>query len=161
METEAKTDSPKGLDEFTEWMESFCDTNHVPGCIYKEEYTDLLELEESEILSLTSDECFTKSLILMNYATFLMKRLGIIKAQLHWCKETMDFLIGKYWESYGSSTPWDIRRKVIIKDNSYMTLLQKYIIQLESTVVIMENSYYDIKKRATIFENLGKKRGFE
>lgn len=152
--------SPNGLDEFTEWINNFCDTNHIPGCLYKPEYDEILDYEESEILMMNSDECFAKALILMNYATYLSKRMNIIKSQMKWCKETLDFLVAKYWNNYGGGVSWEVKRNMIIKDNSYMINLQRFMIQLESSLNIMESSYHDIKKRVSILENLGKKKGF-
>ena len=161
MEKKTKDVTPNGLDEFTAWIDSFCDTNHIPGCVYKDEYNDILEMEYEDLLSLTADECFAKAIMLMNYSTYLQRRMSVLKSQLNWCKEIMEYQLSKHWSQYDKSFPWEVKRKAIIKDNSYMLLVQKWIIQLESSVTMIEDSYHDVKKRVSLFESLGKHRRYE
>jgi len=118
-------------------------------------------MDYEDLLSLTADECFAKAILLMNYSTYLQRRMSVLKSQLNWCKEIIEYQLSKYWAQYDKSFPWEIKRKAIIKDNSYMLLVQKFIIQLESSVAIIEDSYHDVKKRVSLIEGLGKHRRYE
>jgi hypothetical protein len=161
MENEIDADAPEGLKTITEWINNFCDLSHIPGCKYKSEYDDLLEMTYDEILDLSSEECFAKAILLANYSTFLQKKLGIMSSQLQWCEEASNFVCAKYWNRYDSYLPAAIKKQSIINDNSYLQQIEKYKIRIDSGVKMIQDSYYDIKKRIGLFESLGKSRSFK
>lgn len=160
MENGSAGNATSKLDEFTEWVNNFCDTNHIPGCAYKKEYDDILNIEYSEVIGLEADECFAKALLLMNYATYLHKKYLILESQLDWCNQAIDFLCAKQWNKYDKFLPAEIKKQTIIANSENMLNLEKIRIRFKSSHSILKDSYHDVKRRVSLLEGLGKKKSF-
>ena len=150
-----------GLKEFSEWISSFCSTNHLPGFNYDPAYEDCLNAEYSEILEMSPEESYAYAIILTNYSGFLNKQLSIVSSQLLWCSEAIDFLCSRSWNQFDKYMPANIKKQCIIADNSYAQLLKRAEIRLYSSKTILEENCNNIKKRISLFQDLGKVRSFK
>ena len=161
METNDSGKKIKGLDEFVSWVDSFCEDNHIPNIKYNEDDEAPMKLEYGEIISLSSEECFAQAMILMNYASYLQKKLDTLDSHLSWCDNAMNYLFSHEWDNYtGKFTPKEIVKKSIIKGNSYAQELEKCRIRLSSGVRLISEQCKDVKKRVSLLQDLGKKRSF-
>jgi len=161
MEIEDNEDKIKGLIEFTEWVDAFCEMNHLPNINYQEEYKDALNLGAEDITMMSSDECLQTSIVLMNYASFIQKQKSLIQGKLLWCNSAIDYICSRQWTNYDKYMPADIKKKAIISENKYAEAIEKCRIRLMTANNTLEENYVDLKKRASIFESLGRKRSFE
>lgn len=157
-----ENDSPEisGLKDLTEWVNNFCDINQIKYADYSIEYSSVMNMAHEEIMSLSSEECFSKALVLMNYASFIQKKLDIMSAQLHWCNEALLYLQAKLWSDFDKYIPSDVKRKSICIENSYALEVEKQTIRISAAVNTLSSLVSDIKKRVSLLQDLGKRKNF-
>lgn len=155
------SESIKGLDEFTNWVEEFCKDNNLIEYKDSEHYDYIINMPHEDILSLSSDECFANALTLMNYAGTLQKKHDLIDSQYNWCNEAMNTLYAKYWDRYDKFLPAEVRKKSILIENSYAQAVEKNRVRLYASMQILREMSKDIKKKVSLFQDLGKSRSFK
>lgn len=154
----AKT--PKGLADLNEWLDTFCDTQHIPDITFHPSYEEAAYMEYEDIMNLTSEECYANAFMVLNYAGFLQKKLDLSRAMHNWCLHALNFLYSKTWNDYDKWLPPDVRKKSIVSENSYAEVVQKNEIRLYGTICMLEEGIKDLRKKATLLQDLGKKRSF-
>lgn len=154
-------ESVEVLNKFTEWVENFCRENGIIDYKDSDQYAPIINLRNEDILSLSSDECFANAITLMNYAGLLQKKYDLIHSQHNWCVEALNFLYAKYWDRYDKFLPAEIRKKSIIIENSFAQSIEKSRLRLYSGMQMLSETVKDIKKRVSLFQDLGKARSFK
>lgn len=154
-------ESIKGLSEFTKWVEEFCVSNKIIEYKDNEHYDYIVNMPHEDILSLSSDECFANALTLMNYAGTLQKRHDLIDSQYQWCTEAMNTIYARYWDRYDKFLPSEVRKKSILIENSYAQAVEKSRLRLYAAMQILSETSKDIKKKVTLFQDLGKSRTYK
>jgi hypothetical protein len=154
-------ESVEVLDRFTEWVENFCKDNNIIEYKDSNEYEPILSLSNEDIIGLSSDECFANAITLMNYAGRLQKKHDLINSQYTWCVEALNFLYAKYWDRYDKYLPADIKKKSIIAENSFAQKVEKCRLRMYASLGMLSETTKDIKKRVTLFQDLGKSRSFK
>lgn len=127
------------LDKFSKWIDNFCVENGV------------IDYKENDQYALT----------LMNYASLLQKKYDVVHSQHTWCVEALNFLYAKYWDKYDKYLPAEIKKKSIILENSFAQNVEKSRIRLYAAMQILSESARDVRKRVSIFQDLGKHRSFK
>jgi hypothetical protein len=117
-------------------------------------------MSHEDILALSSDECFSNAITLMNYAGMIQKKHDLIYAQYNWCLEALNFLYAKYWDRYDKFLPAEVRKKSIIIENSFAQSIEKCRLRLYASMQILLETAKDTKKRVSLFQDLGKARNF-
>lgn len=154
-------ESIKGLSEFTKWVETFCVSNKIIEYKDSEHYDYIVNMPHEDILSLSSDECFANALTLMNYAGTLQKKHDLIDSQYQWCTEAMNTIYARYWDRYDKFLPAEVRKKSILIENSYAQVVEKSRLRLYAAMQILSETSKDIKKKVTLFQDLGKSRTYK
>jgi hypothetical protein len=152
--------TPKGLADLNSWLETFCDTQHIPNITFDKSYEDSAYMEYEDIMNLTSEECYAHAFTVMNYVGYLQKKLDLSRAMHNWCINALDFLYSKVWNNYDKWLPAEIRKKSIIAENSFADVVQKNEIRLSSTIFMLEEGIKDLRKKVSLLQDLGKKRSF-
>jgi len=154
-------ESIRGLDEFTSWVEAFCKQNNIIEYKDSEHYDHIVNMPHEDILSLSSDECFANALTLMNYAGTLQKKHDLIDSQYQWCTEAMNTIYARYWDRYDKFLPAEVRKKSILIENSYAQVVEKIRLRLYASMQILNATAKDIKKKVSLFQDLGKARTYK
>jgi hypothetical protein len=157
----ASNESIELLDQFTKWIESFCTENGIIEYKDNKDYEGIINMRNEDILSLSSDECFSYGITLMNYAGILQKKHDVISSQYNWCQEVLNFLYAKYWDRYDKFLPAEIKKKSIIAENTFAQSIEKARLRLYASMQILNETSRDIKKRVSLFQDLGKSRSFK
>ena len=162
METSDSADHEvEGLKKFTQWIDNFCEDVNLIDHKDHEEFSQILNIAPEDILSLSSDECFANAIVLMNYASILQKRLDLINSQYAWCVEALNYLFAKQWSSYDQYLPAEIKKQAIIAENSYAQSVEKSRLRLYASKQLLSETCKDVKKRVTLFQDLGKSRNYK
>ena len=148
------------INEFKEWIDGFCLSNHLPQYAFNSDVEDIINMPYNDIMSLSSDECYCKSLVLMNYASLLQRKLDSLEGQLQWCEQSITLLCSKYWNNYDKFLPSDIRRQSILSENSYGEKLEESRIKIQAGITMLKETCKDIKRQVQILQELGKKRSY-
>ncbi len=146
--------------EFKEWIDSICKENNLHSSKYDEKVKSIIDHSYDEILALSSEECFACSITLMNYAIYLQSMCDRINSVLSYSNALLDRELSKVWTNYDKYIPAEVKRQMIVKDNSYMTLLEKCRLRLSAVESTMSESCKDIKRKVSLYQDFAKKRGF-
>lgn len=160
MEIDSVIGEINSVREFNEWIDSICKENNLLESKYDESVKSISNHSYDEILSLSSEECFACSIVLMNYAIYLQSICDRINSVLSYSNALLDRELSKVWSNYDKFIPAEIKRQMIIKDNSYMTLLEKCRLRLNAIQSTMSESCKDIKRKVSLYQDFAKKRGF-
>jgi len=155
------SESVEALEKFTQWVDSFCKENNIVEYKNSDDYKFIIDMSHGELMSLSQDECFCHGITLMNYAGLLQKKHDVIHGQYTWCIEALNLLYSKYWDNYDKYLPAEIRKKSIINDNTFAQSIERCRMRLEAGMNILNETCKDIKKRVSLFQDLGKCRSFK
>jgi hypothetical protein len=70
-------------------------------------------------------------------------------------------LYAKYWDRYDKFLPAEIKKKSIIAENTFAQSIEKARLRLYASMQILNETSRDIKKRVSLFQDLGKSRSFK
>lgn len=154
-------ESVEALQKFTKWVDEFCIEAGIVSYEDSEQYELIINMRHEDILSMSSDECFANAIILMNYAGLLQKKLDVIQSQYNWCNEALNYLSAKYWDRYDKYLPAEIKKKSIIIENTYAQSIEKSRLRLYASSQVLSETCKDIKKRVSLFQDLGKVRNYK
>lgn len=160
MEEDTTEDKTNPIEEFKLWIQGFLKENNLPEYKFNDEVDSILVMDHDEIMLLSSEECYANALVLMNYASLLQSRLDSIKSEFEWCKRLMNILYQEQWYNYDKFLTSDVRKQSILAADSYGKLLDEAYHKMQSSITLLESSCYDIKKRVSLFQDLGKTRSY-
>lgn len=104
----------------------------------------LLNVDENVLKNMTAEECGIKAIVLLQFSTFIQKEINRHNAKNRWADSNLNFMVGKYGQSYGDKfTKFEERKAMMIADNSFAKALND-MIKLSS--VICEDLSYISKK---------------
>lgn len=163
METDsAREPQIEKLDIFKKWIDNFCKERHLPDYKYDFEVEESLEINGEDIPDLTSQDCYIHAMRLLNYAGYLQKDFDDIKAARDWCEHALNFLFSQYWEQYGGSyASQDVKKKMIIKDNSYAQAVETAMIKMDGCLTVMQEKIKDVRRRFSLMQDMAKMKGFQ
>lgn len=144
---------------FTEWVKEFCIRHNVPNLPYDEEKVNhILNREYSDTEGLTSEECFSSSMILMNYAAYLQREIDFLRTLKNRCSYVLSFGYASRWNQFDQYMPAEVKKQAIINESEYLPKVQENELRLSSGVQMLEKQCEDIRNRANLYKEMGKKR---
>lgn len=150
----------KRLKDFTDWVDGFCDVNHIIYCSYSDDAEKALSLKYEDLVSLNYEECVANSVVLLNYGSYLQKIVDAMTNKSNWCRSCMDNILARNWNNFDNKVPWEVKRHMIIADNSYAIELEKQRLRIDAALQVATENCKDVKKRVSIFQDLAKKKAF-
>ena len=92
----------------------------------------------------------------------MQKDFDDIKAARDWCEHALNFLFSQYWEQYGGSyASQDVKKKMIIKDNSYAQAVETAMIKMDGCLTVMQEKIKDVRRRFSLMQDMAKMKGFQ
>jgi hypothetical protein len=149
-----------GFLNITQWIEGFC-TDRINAAYDEERCREILSLDNSTIMHLDQNECFAYATTLMNYASYLQKKVATLRSQYSWCEDGLNYVFSKSWMNYDKWMPAEVRKQAIISENIYAATLNKIRIRIYAAIQLTEDECKDIKRRVNIFQEFGNARRFQ
>lgn len=147
------------LAEFTQWVNEFCIRHNVPNLPYnKEEVNNIINRGYDQLQELTSEECFSSAMILMNYAGYLQRESDYLRTLQKKCIHLLNHGYSLGWESFDKYMPADIKKQSIVDEIEHLQRIQENELRLSSGVQMLEKQCEDIRNRANLYKEMGKKR---
>jgi len=117
----------------------------------------ILEMSHEGLKAMDSEECGIWSFRVARYAGFLQKEINRHSAKNKWAEHNLKIIIAKNQANYGDKyTKYEVRRDMIIAENSYAQVLNKLLLQtmlrieelnfISTRVNTMSNILLDISK---------------
>lgn len=147
------------LTTFTEWVREFCIRHNVPELPYdQEQIDDILSREYSDTEGLTSEQCFSSAMVLMNYVGYLQREIDFLKTLKNRCTHVLNFGYALRWGQFDQYMPAETKKQAIINESEYLPKVQENELRLSSGIQMLERQCEDIRNRANLYKEMGKKR---
>ena len=124
---------------------------------FSEEWQAAADADMQTIKSLTQEECFTWSYALYSYSTFLQDELNMQKIALNWCNDKLDKMVAKNHDQFSTYTKFEQRRPLIIVNDEYAAAVDHYREIAESRIQALDGKIYELKRKADILMEKGKR----
>jgi hypothetical protein len=146
------------LSEFNDWLEKISDHNNIPRCNYNEKYKELISFNYEDIVSFTQEECFAYATLMTSYVLYLQRIVDHCSSIINYASAVIDRECSKQWSNYDKFMPTNVKRQAIIKDNSFLTLLEKCCIRLSSLKDRSAQSCSDLRRLISIYQDFGRSK---
>ena len=138
-------------------VDEFLGNNNTRFANFKEEFLLAADLSQEQISALTKDELFENAYILYSYASYIQDEMNMQKIALNWCNDKLNKMVAKNHDQFSKYTKYEERRPLIIVNDEYAATVDHYREIAESRVQSLEGKVYEVKRKADILLEKGKR----
>lgn len=149
------------MEEFDGYVREFIESASLDVSSFDDSLTDLLGLSFEDIAKLSSQECLARAYRISGYAMYIRTLINENRARLSWCEDVLSWLLSKQWNDYDGMIKYDIKRQMIISNNSFAEKVEKLRSRLQARITLLDDKLYDIRKMADIMNEIGRKKSYE
>lgn len=106
---------------------------------------------------LTKNELFDWAYELYSFSTHLQDELNMQKIALDWCNDKLDKMVAKNYDQFSPYTKHDMRKQLIIMNDDFAATVDHYREIAHSRVQSLEGKVYELKRKADILMEKGKR----
>lgn len=121
----------------------------------------ILNLTHPQLEKLGAVECAEHAYQLAQYSYYIQRVYNKESASLKWLKDKLDYFIADKWNNYDSFTKYEIRGRLIARDNAVVTRLLKLISYTEQKIERLSFLGTTISKMSDKLENLQKAKSYQ
>ena len=156
-ETKLKTASEQ-LADLKAMVDDFLDASHARfNKKFRDDWHRCANADRETISSLTQAELFDWSYQLYSYSTHLQDELNMQKIALGWCNDKLNKMVAKNHDQFSQYTKYEERRPLIVVNDEYAAKVDHYREIAESRVQSLEGKIYELKRKADILLEKGKR----
>tara|TARA_B100000085_G_scaffold246355_1_gene240065 strand:+ start:2162 stop:2647 length:486 start_codon:yes stop_codon:yes gene_type:complete len=156
-ENKLKTASEQ-LADLKAMIDDFLNASHARfNKKFDEEWQTAANADVQTLKSLTKDELFDWSYILYSYSTHLQDELNMQKIALEWCNDKLDKMVAKNYDQFSPYTKHEMRRQLIVMNDEFAATVDHYREIAESRVKSLDGKIYELKRKADILMEKGKR----
>lgn len=124
---------------------------------FRDDWHRCANADRETISSLTQAELFDWSYQLYSYSTYLQDELNMQKIALDWCNDKLDKMVAKNMNEFSPYTKHDMRRQLIVMNDEFARAVDHYREIAHSRVQSLEGKVYELKRKADILTEKGKR----
>ena len=156
-ETKLKTASEQ-LADLKAMVEDFLSASNARfNKKFRDDWHRCANAGKDTIDTLTKDELFTWAYELYSFSTHLQDELNMQKIALNWCNDKLDKMIAKNYDQFSPYTKHDMRRQLIVMNDEFARAVDHYREIAETRIQAMEGKVYELKRKADILMEKGKR----
>ena len=156
-ENKLKTASEQ-LADLKAMVDDFLNASHARfNKKFHEDWERAANANRDTLSILTRDELFDHAYILYSYSTHLQDELNMQKIALNWCNDKLNKMVAKNHDQFSKYTKYEERRPLIIVNDEYAATVDHYREIAESRVQSLEGKIYELKRKADILLEKGKR----
>jgi hypothetical protein len=125
------------------------------------ETEEILNLTHPQLEKLGAVECAEKAYQLAQYSYYIQRVHNKEAATLKWLKDKLDYFIAATWSNYDSYTRYEMRGRLIARDNQVVTRLIKLISYSEQKIERLSFLGTTISKMSDKLENLQRAKSYQ
>lgn len=125
------------------------------------ETEEILNLTHPQLEKLGAVDCAEKAYQLAQYSYYIQRVHNKEAATLKWLKDKLDYFVASKWENYDSFTKYEIRGRLIARDNDVVTRLLKLISYSEQKIERLSFLGTTISKMSDKLENLQRAKSYQ
>lgn len=150
-----------GLKAFSEWVHNFCDMHNIVRLQYSSDFESIIKLSIEEIANLQPSISMAYSVAMLNYAAYLQEKIDYLSAKIKWCEATLHYSYGKHWDKYDKFIQGDIKKSLVVNSDDFLSRVYSVNVRLTAARDVLIETNADIKRRSSVFLELGKIRSYE
>jgi hypothetical protein len=125
------------------------------------ETEEILNLTHLQLEKLGAVECAEHAYQLAQYSYYIQRVYNKESASLKWLRDKLDYFIAATWNNYDSYTKYEIRGRLIARDNDVVTRLLKLISYSEQKIERLSFLGTTISKMSDKLENLQRAKSYQ
>ena len=124
---------------------------------FRDDWHRCANADRETISSLTQAELFDWSYQLYSYSTHLQDELNMQKIALGWCNDKLDKMVAKNMDTFSPYTKHEMRRQLIVVNDEFAAAVDHYREIAESRIQALDGKIYELKRKADILLEKGKR----
>jgi hypothetical protein len=145
------------LAEHLDAITSYIELSNTKFSSFREEYLLVSDLSLDQLKNLTQQEAIDAAYLLYGYATYIQDEINKNKIALNWCHDQMERMIVKHSQDFGQYTKHESKKHILAANNSYAASLENMREVAEARLQSLDGKVYELKRRADILLEKGKK----
>ena len=150
MSGETQLKASERLAEHIKSVEEYVAMANVSYSSFNADYIVCTNLTKDDMSTMTSQEMFDNAYLLYGYSTYIQDEINKNKVALSWCNDQIEKLVAANLNNFDQYTKHDVKRQIIVKENSYAASVDQMRIVAESRLQSLEGKTYELKRQADI-----------
>lgn len=152
------------LEKFLTSVDEWCSGHNIVYASQKsfsdkDKIDRILNLDNSELVSYSLQDCQDAMLMLNRYHTYLNIAISREKASRNWTEQGLNYLIaGKDFSQY---TKWEEKKALILRDGSIAAKLQELKTVCEARILILESQIKNVEYILKIVEQNWRTKSYD
>lgn len=147
----------ENLEQHIKDIDDYINSHNTKFSSFREEFLLVADLSLDNIKKLTKDELFDNAYILYSYASYIQDDINRNKIALDWCNDQIEKLIVQHNDSFDKYTKHESKKQIIAMENSYAAKVDQMRLIAESRLQALDGKVYEIKRKADILLEKGKR----
>ena len=138
-------------------IEEYINLTNVSYTTFNVEYIVAANLSKEDMGKMTTQEMFDTAYLLYGYSTYIQDEINKNKVALNWCEDQIEKLVAANLNNFDQYTKHDVKRQIIIKENSYAASVDSMRAVAEARLQSLEGKVYELKRQGDILLERGKR----
>lgn len=138
-------------------IEEYINLTNVSYATFNVEYIVASNLTKEDMGKMTTQEMFDTAYLLYGYSTYIQDEINKNKVALNWCEDQIEKLVAANLNNFDQYTKHDVKRQIIIKENSYAASVDSMRAVAEARLQSLEGKVYELKRQGDILLERGKR----
>ena len=145
------------LAEHIATVEDYINLTNTRFSSFHEEYLLVANMSSEQLRKFTQQEAFDAAYLLYSYASYIQDEINKNKIALNWCNDQLEKQVVANNDSFGQYTKHEVKRQMIVQDNSYAAKIDQMRLVAESRIQALDGKVYELRRKADILLERGKK----
>ena len=150
MSGETQLKASERLAEHIKGIDEYIAMSNVSYSAFNVEYIVASNLTREDMSTMTSQEMFDSAYLLYGYSTYIQDEINKNKVALSWCNDQIEKLVAANLNNFDQYTKHDVKRQIIIRENSYAASVDQMRLVAESRLQSLEGKTYELKRQGDI-----------
>ena len=131
-------------------IDKYIAMSNVSYSSFNVEYVVAANLTKDDLSKMTTQEMFDTAYILYGYSTYIQDEINKNKVALSWCEDQIEKLVAANLHNFDQYTKHDVKRQIIIKENSFAASVDNMRAVAEARLQSLEGKTYELKRQGDI-----------
>ena len=131
-------------------IDEYIAMSNVSYSSFNVEYVVAANLTKDDLSKMTTQEMFDTAYILYGYSTYIQDEINKNKVALSWCEDQIEKLVAANLHNIAQYTKHDVKRQIIIKENSFAASVDNMRAVAEARLQSLEGKTYELKRQGDI-----------
>ena len=131
-------------------IDEYIAMSNVSYSSFNVEYVVAANLTKDDLSKMTTQEMFDTAYILHGYSTYIQDEINKNKVALSWCEDQIEKLVAANLHNFDQYTKHDVKRQIIIKENSFAASVDNMRAVAEARLQSLEGKTYELKRQGDI-----------